>query len=77
MSNRNKRSAGDQMTPANVPDSRQQEGSAAKQALEQSREARQLNVNEGGRTSTDGRDKGNPPGAVHGLPKPSQRETGR
>jgi hypothetical protein len=59
----------------NVPDSLQQESVAAKDALAQNPGLKKLNLNEGGR-SHQSDDKGNPPGAVHGLPKPSMRETG-
>jgi len=59
-----------------VPEGSTQEREQNRQTLEQAPEHRRLKVNEGGRTHDSSGDD-NPPGAVHGLPQPSLRGTGR
>ena len=62
-----------------VPDGRIQEFERTKETLRQQREAHHhghLDVNEGGRTH-DSSERHNPPGALHGVPKPSLRMTWR
>jgi hypothetical protein len=58
-----------------VPDGRIQELTRAQEILRQ-QDAARLELNEGGR-SHDSSERGNPPGAVHGVPKPSLRGTWR
>jgi hypothetical protein len=58
-----------------VPDGRIQEFERTKETLRQQRDAH-LDINEGGR-SNDSSERHNPPGAVHGIPKPSLRMTWR
>jgi len=59
-----------------VPAGSTQDRAQAQETLKQAPQTRQLRVNEGGRTH-DSSEPDNPAGAVHGLPQPSERGTGR
>ena len=59
-----------------VEDSDTRENAAAREVIANSPQGRKLRINEGGRAH-DSSETRNPPGAVHGLPQPSRRDTGR
>lgn len=57
-----------------VADAASREHQQAKEAIEQMGTGSKLQINEGGRTQ-DSTHTHNPPGAVHGLPKPAIKGT--
>ena len=59
-----------------VPNGAEQAASQEREALQQMGTEAQLAINEGGR-SNDSSERGNPEGAVHGLPKPALKGTWR
>lgn len=59
-----------------VADAATREHEQAKEALQQMGDKSKLQINEGGRTQ-DSTHTENPPGAVHGLPKPALKGTWR
>lgn len=59
-----------------VADAATREHEQAKEAIKQMGDKSKLQINEGGRTQ-DSSHTENPPGAVHGLPKPALKGTWR
>lgn len=59
-----------------VADAATREHEQAKEAIEQMGDKAKLQINEGGRTQ-DSTHTENPPGAVHGIPKPGLKGTWR